>query len=165
VAAGDEERTARGLARGHVGGKVPLSPHAVFGDPGPVIEVQQVRRRGAAVNRPGDSSAHSPSPARSRGGQERESREDIHQPTRSGGADLAGVKASTLATLCAESIHATVEDTSASLDSGPDDFGDEIAQLVDGVTKLHRELLKSPCERGGRRTTAKMMVAMEPTSG
>src|SRR3712207_6174720 len=39
-------------------------------------------------------------------------------------------------TLCAALLHDTVEDTSASLDEVRDRFGDEIASLVDGVTKL-----------------------------
>src|SRR5947209_9771830 len=39
-------------------------------------------------------------------------------------------------TLCAALLHDTVEDTSASLDEVHERFGDEIANLVDGVTKL-----------------------------
>ena len=39
-------------------------------------------------------------------------------------------------TICAGLLHDTVEDTSASLDDVRDRFGDDIAQLVDGVTKL-----------------------------
>src|SRR3954453_22492744 len=39
-------------------------------------------------------------------------------------------------TLCAALLHDTVEDTSASLDEVRDRFGDEVATLVDGVTKL-----------------------------
>ena len=38
-------------------------------------------------------------------------------------------------TLCAALLHDTVEDTSASLDDVRAEFGEEIAQLVDGVTK------------------------------
>ena len=40
------------------------------------------------------------------------------------------------ATLCAGLLHDTVEDTSAPLEEVREEFGDEIAKLVDGVTKL-----------------------------
>src|SRR3954452_4605903 len=39
-------------------------------------------------------------------------------------------------TLCAALLHDTVEDTSASLDEVRTAFGEEVAGLVDGVTKL-----------------------------
>ena len=39
-------------------------------------------------------------------------------------------------TLCAALLHDTVEDTSASLEEVQEAFGEEIASLVDGVTKL-----------------------------
>ena len=39
-------------------------------------------------------------------------------------------------TLCAALMHDTVEDTSASLDEVRERFGEEVANLVDGVTKL-----------------------------
>src|ERR1700744_4327034 len=39
-------------------------------------------------------------------------------------------------TLCAALLHDTVEDTSASLEEVRTTFGDEIAKIVDGVTKL-----------------------------
>src|ERR1700747_2665662 len=39
-------------------------------------------------------------------------------------------------TLCAALLHATIEDTAASLDAVRERFGEEIAALVDGVTKL-----------------------------
>ncbi|MEA5121402.1 MAG: bifunctional (p)ppGpp synthetase/guanosine-3',5'-bis(diphosphate) 3'-pyrophosphohydrolase [Propionibacterium sp.] len=41
-------------------------------------------------------------------------------------------------TLCAALLHDTVEDTSYTLDQLRADFGDEIARLVDGVTKLDK---------------------------
>ena len=44
----------------------------------------------------------------------------------------------TPATLCAALLHDTVEDTAYTLDQLRADFGDEIAQLVDGVTKLDK---------------------------
>jgi GTP diphosphokinase / guanosine-3',5'-bis(diphosphate) 3'-diphosphatase len=51
------------------------------------------------------------------------------------GKICAGMRLDT-ATLCAALLHDTVEDTSASLAEVRGDFGDEIATLVDGVTKL-----------------------------
>src|SRR6202167_1589004 len=39
-------------------------------------------------------------------------------------------------TLCAALLHDTVEDTSASIEEVRESFGEEIAQIVDGVTKL-----------------------------
>src|SRR3954447_26507032 len=47
----------------------------------------------------------------------------------------AGMRLDT-ATLCAALLHDTVEDTTASLVEVRDVFGEEIANLVDGVTKL-----------------------------
>ena len=44
----------------------------------------------------------------------------------------------TESTLCAALLHDTVEDTSYTLDQLRADFGDEIARLVDGVTKLDK---------------------------
>ncbi|HBJ72349.1 MAG TPA: GTP pyrophosphokinase, partial [Actinobacteria bacterium] len=41
-------------------------------------------------------------------------------------------------TLAAALLHDTVEDTGYSLDSLREDFGDEVAALVDGVTKLDK---------------------------
>ena len=63
------------------------------------------------------------------------------------------------ATLCAALLHDTVEDTSASLEQVREDFGDEIAQLVDGVTKLTGITFKSRDERQAE-NYRKMMVAM-----
>ncbi|MEA2352307.1 MAG: diphosphokinase / guanosine-3,5-bis(diphosphate) 3-diphosphatase, partial [Thermoleophilaceae bacterium] len=47
----------------------------------------------------------------------------------------AGMRLDT-ATLCAALLHDTVEDTTASLVEVRDEFGEEVATLVDGVTKL-----------------------------
>ena len=44
----------------------------------------------------------------------------------------------TASTLCAALLHDTVEDTSYTIDQLRADFGAEIAQLVDGVTKLDK---------------------------
>ncbi|MBO0769231.1 MAG: bifunctional (p)ppGpp synthetase/guanosine-3',5'-bis(diphosphate) 3'-pyrophosphohydrolase [Solirubrobacterales bacterium] len=62
-------------------------------------------------------------------------------------------------TLCAALLHDTVEDTSASLDEIRADFGDEIAGLVDGVTKLTGLTFKSRDEAQAE-NYRKMMVAM-----
>jgi GTP pyrophosphokinase len=62
-------------------------------------------------------------------------------------------------TLCAALLHDTVEDTSASLEEIQAEFGDEIAQLVDGVTKLTGMNFESRDERQAE-NYRKMMVAM-----
>jgi guanosine-3',5'-bis(diphosphate) 3'-pyrophosphohydrolase len=62
-------------------------------------------------------------------------------------------------TLCAALLHDTVEDTSASLEQVRDRFGDQIAQLVDGVTKLTGITFQSRDERQAE-NYRKMMVAM-----
>jgi GTP pyrophosphokinase len=62
-------------------------------------------------------------------------------------------------TLCAALLHDTVEDTSASLDEVRQKFGDEIANLVDGVTKLTGITVQSRDEAQAE-TYRKMMVAM-----
>jgi GTP diphosphokinase / guanosine-3',5'-bis(diphosphate) 3'-diphosphatase len=62
-------------------------------------------------------------------------------------------------TLCAALLHDTVEDTSASLDDVRDEFGDEIAHLVDGVTKLTGMSFESRDESQAE-NYRKMMVAM-----
>ncbi len=62
-------------------------------------------------------------------------------------------------TLCAALLHDTVEDTSASLEEIQAEFGDEVAQLVDGVTKLTGMNFESRDERQAE-NYRKMMVAM-----
>jgi GTP diphosphokinase / guanosine-3',5'-bis(diphosphate) 3'-diphosphatase len=62
-------------------------------------------------------------------------------------------------TLCAALLHDTVEDTSASLAEIQEEFGEEIAQLVDGVTKLTGMTFESRDERQAE-NYRKMMVAM-----
>src|SRR4051812_21969582 len=56
-------------------------------------------------------------------------------------------------------LHETVEDTTASLDDVRAEFGEEIAQLVDGVTKLTGITFESRDERQAE-NYRKMMVAM-----
>jgi GTP diphosphokinase / guanosine-3',5'-bis(diphosphate) 3'-diphosphatase len=70
----------------------------------------------------------------------------------------AGMRLDT-GTLCAALLHDTVEDTSASLDEVREEFGDEIAQLVDGVTKLSGVTFQSRDDRQAE-NYRKMMVAM-----
>jgi guanosine-3',5'-bis(diphosphate) 3'-pyrophosphohydrolase len=62
-------------------------------------------------------------------------------------------------TLCAALLHDTVEDTSASLDEVSERFGEEIAGLVDGVTKLTGLTFQSRDEAQAE-NYRKMMVAM-----
>jgi GTP diphosphokinase / guanosine-3',5'-bis(diphosphate) 3'-diphosphatase len=62
-------------------------------------------------------------------------------------------------TLCAALLHDTVEDTSASLEEVHEQFGDEVASLVDGVTKLTGITFQSRDEAQAE-NYRKMMVAM-----
>ena len=90
--------------------------------------------------------------------QERKSGEDFITHPLGVARICAGMRLDT-ATLCAALLHDTVEDTSASLEEVREDFGDEIAQLVDGVTKLTGITFKSRDERQAE-NYRKMMVAM-----
>ncbi|PID96170.1 MAG: GTP pyrophosphokinase [Actinomycetales bacterium] len=60
-------------------------------------------------------------------------------------------------TLAAALLHDTVEDTPYSLDDLRDDFGDEIAALVDGVTKLDKVTFGDAAQA---ETVRKMVIAM-----
>ena len=60
-------------------------------------------------------------------------------------------------TLCAALLHDTVEDTAYTLAELRKDFGDEVATLVDGVTKLDRVKYGEAAEA---ETVRKMVVAM-----
>ncbi len=62
-------------------------------------------------------------------------------------------------TLCAALLHDTVEDTTASLQEVSEQFGEEIASLVDGVTKLTGITFQSRDEAQAE-NYRKMMVAM-----
>ncbi|HEV3000541.1 MAG TPA: bifunctional (p)ppGpp synthetase/guanosine-3',5'-bis(diphosphate) 3'-pyrophosphohydrolase [Solirubrobacteraceae bacterium] len=62
-------------------------------------------------------------------------------------------------TLCAALLHDTVEDTSATLEEVRDAFGEEVASLVDGVTKLTGITFQSRDEAQAE-NYRKMMVAM-----
>lgn len=61
------------------------------------------------------------------------------------------------ATICAALLHDTVEDTNYSLEALRKEFGEEVASLVDGVTKLDR-LTYGPTAES--ETVRKMVVAM-----
>ncbi len=61
------------------------------------------------------------------------------------------------ATLCAALLHDTVEDTSYTLDQLRADFGDEVATMVDGVTKLDKVTYG---ESAKAETIRKMVLAM-----
>jgi len=60
-------------------------------------------------------------------------------------------------TLCAALLHDTIEDTHYTLDELQRDFGDDIAALVDGVTKLDKVKYG---EAAQAETVRKMVVAM-----
>jgi GTP diphosphokinase / guanosine-3',5'-bis(diphosphate) 3'-diphosphatase len=70
----------------------------------------------------------------------------------------AGMRLDT-ATLCAALLHDTVEDTTASLQEVRDAFDEEVASLVDGVTKLTGITFQSRDEAQAE-NYRKMMVAM-----
>ncbi|HEX2175861.1 MAG TPA: bifunctional (p)ppGpp synthetase/guanosine-3',5'-bis(diphosphate) 3'-pyrophosphohydrolase [Nocardioidaceae bacterium] len=60
-------------------------------------------------------------------------------------------------TLCAALLHDTVEDTTYTIDALRSDFGDEVALLVDGVTKLDKVKYGDSAQA---ETIRKMVVAM-----
>ncbi|MFC9363668.1 RelA/SpoT family protein, partial [Rhodococcus sp. NPDC057014] len=60
-------------------------------------------------------------------------------------------------TLVAALLHDTVEDTGYSLEQLTDEFGEEVAHLVDGVTKLDKVVLGNAAEG---ETIRKMIIAM-----
>ncbi|MFT7581892.1 MAG: guanosine-3',5'-bis(diphosphate) 3'-pyrophosphohydrolase, partial [Myxococcota bacterium] len=63
------------------------------------------------------------------------------------------------ATLCAALLHDTVEDTSVTVEQVAEIFGEEIAHLVDGVTKLNKIRFRSKEERQAE-NFRKMLIAM-----
>ena len=63
------------------------------------------------------------------------------------------------ASLAAALLHDTVEDTEITLHQVEDRFGEEVARLMDGVTKLDRIQYSSPQEAQAA-TIRKMVVAM-----
>src|SRR5207302_7444438 len=96
--------------------------------------------------------------ARAHEGQQRRSGEDfIHHPY-GVALILASLKLDEQ-TLAAALLHDVVEDTETPLDDVRDEFGDEIAHLVDGVTKLTRVQFQSR-EQAEAENYRKMIVAM-----
>src|SRR3954452_15100193 len=94
----------------------------------------------------------------SHAGQERKSGEDFITHPLGVGRICAGMRLDT-ETLCAALLHDTVEDTSASLEQVRTEFGEEVAGLVDGVTKLTGITFQSRDEAQAE-NYRKMMIAM-----
>src|SRR5438046_6524667 len=91
-------------------------------------------------------------------GQQRRSGEAfIHHPW--GVAKICAELRLDEATLAAALLHDVVEDTDTALDEVRSEFGDEIAQLVEGVTKLTRITFQSR-EHAEVENYRKMIVAM-----
>jgi guanosine-3',5'-bis(diphosphate) 3'-pyrophosphohydrolase len=90
--------------------------------------------------------------------QRRRSGEDFITHPVEVGKICAGLRLDT-ETLCAALLHDTVEDTSASLADVQSEFGEEVGQLVDGVTKLTGITFQSRDEQQAE-NYRKMMVAM-----
>jgi len=91
-------------------------------------------------------------------GQKRRSGEDYITHPVAVATKLASLGLGT-ATLLAALLHDTVEDTPATLEDIREGFGDEVALLVDGVTKLDRIQAESKQEQQAE-TLRKMVVAM-----
>jgi guanosine-3',5'-bis(diphosphate) 3'-pyrophosphohydrolase len=92
------------------------------------------------------------------GDQRRQSGEDFITHPIGVAKICAGMRLDT-ETLCAALLHDTVEDTSASLDEVSERFGEEIAGLVDGLTKLTGLTFQSR-DVAQAENYRKMMVAM-----
>jgi GTP pyrophosphokinase len=91
-------------------------------------------------------------------GQQRRSGEDfIHHPF--GVAKICAELRLDEQTIAAALLHDVVEDTPTDLDAVREEFGDEIAHLVDGVTKLTRIAFQSR-EHAEAENYRKMIVAM-----
>src|SRR5947208_12370130 len=96
--------------------------------------------------------------SRAHEGQERRSGEDfIHHPF--GAAKICAELRLDDETIAAALLHDVVEDTEVGIDEVRDEFGDEIAQLVEGVTKLTRIQFQSR-EHAEAENYRKMIVAM-----
>ena len=91
-------------------------------------------------------------------GQKRRSGEDYITHPVAVATNLASLGLGT-ATLLAALLHDTVEDTPATLEDIREGFGDEVALLVDGVTKLDRIQSESKQEQQAE-TLRKMVVSM-----
>ncbi len=91
-------------------------------------------------------------------GQKRQSGEDYITHPVAVAAELARLGLGT-PTLVAALLHDTVEDTPATLNDVKEGFGEEVAHLVDGVTKLDRLQVESKQQQQAE-TLRKMFVAM-----
>src|SRR5215212_1769198 len=91
-------------------------------------------------------------------GQQRRSGEDfIHHPW--GAAKICAELRLDEETIAAALLHDVVEDTDTDIKEVRDEFGDEVAQLVEGVTKLTRIQFQSR-EQAEAENYRKMIVAM-----
>jgi len=63
-------------------------------------------------------------------------------------------------TICAALLHDVVEDTDVSLDTLRKKFGDDVANLVDGVTKIGQVPLNNTKEEQQAENTRKILIAM-----
>jgi GTP pyrophosphokinase len=95
--------------------------------------------------------------ARAHAGQKRRQRRPRTSRTRSPSPSILAELGMTPPTLAAALLHDTVEDTSYELDSLRRDFGEEVAMLVDGVTKLDKVKYGDAAQA---ETVRKMVVAM-----
>src|SRR4051812_11389293 len=96
--------------------------------------------------------------AKAHEGQKRRSGEDfIHHPI--GAARILAELHLDEATIAAALLHDTVEDTGVSIDDIRAEFGEEVAQLVEGVTKLTRIQFASR-EHAEAENYRKMIIAM-----
>src|SRR5215475_15967086 len=96
--------------------------------------------------------------ARAHEGQQRRSGEDfINHPW--GAAKICAELRLDEQTIAAALLHDVVEDTGVELDTLREEFGDEIAALVDGVTKLTRVQFQTR-EQAEAENYRKMVVAM-----
>src|SRR6266536_2045899 len=96
--------------------------------------------------------------SRAHAGQERRSGEEfIHHPF--GAAKICAELRLDDETIAAALLHDVVEDTEVAIDEVRDEFGEEIAQLVEGVTKLTRIQFQSR-EHAEAENYRKMIVAM-----
>ena len=91
-------------------------------------------------------------------GQKRKSGEDFVEHPLSVAGILADLRLDTT-TLEAALLHDTVEDTDVTLEVIEDEFGDEVARIVDGLTKLDRFKFRSK-EQQQAENVRKMIVAM-----
>jgi len=66
-----------------------------------------------------------------------------------------------LASVITALLHDAVEDTLTSLEDIRDNFGDEVAQLVDGVTKISQITLRSSEENQGRELSEDVLAMVK----